>query len=179
MIYLSALLTLALETPTPSLLQPSAGIVVWTAVVFLIVLGLLWKFAWGPITSALEQRETTIDASIRRAEEALAEARKIQADNERARREAEQEAQRILRDARENADRLRQEELDRTRGHVQALQEQARADIEREKQGALEELRSEVADLAILAAERILRESVDGTRQRKLVDDFLDRLPEN
>lgn len=179
MTYLGTFLTLALETPTPSLLQPNAGIVVWTAIVFLIVLGLLWKFAWGPITTALEQRETTIDASIRRAEEALAEARKIQSDNERARRESEQEAQRILREARESADQLRQEEVDRTRTQIRRMQEQARAEIEREKQGALEELRTEVADLAIQAAEKILGENMDDQRQRKLVGDFLDRLPRN
>lgn len=179
MTYLGTFLTLALETPTPSLLQPNAGIVVWTAIVFLIVLGILWKFAWGPITSALEQRETTIDASIRRAEEALAEARKIQADNEKARRESEQEAQRILREARESADQLRQEEIDRTRSQVRRMQEQARAEIEREKQGALEELRTEVADLAIQAAEKILGESMNDQRQRRLVGDFLDRLPKN
>ena len=90
MTYLLTFLPLAVETPTPSLLQPNAGIFFWTLVVFLIVLGLLWKFAWGPITSALEKREETIDSSIRRAEEALAEAKAIQADNEKALRQAEQ-----------------------------------------------------------------------------------------
>lgn len=177
--HLLTFLPLALETPTPSLLQPNAGIFFWTLVVFSIVLGLLWKFAWGPITKALEQRETTIDASIRRAEDALAEARKIQADNEKARRQAEQEAQRILREARESADQLRQEEVDRTRTQIRRMQDQARAEIEREKQGALEELRAEVADLAILAAEKILGENLNDDRQRKLVGEFLDRLPQN
>lgn len=179
MTYLNFLFFLAIETPVPSLLQPNAGIVVWTAVVFLIVFGLLWKYAWGPISRVLEERETTIDASIRRAEEALQEARKIQADNEKARREAEQDAQRIMREAREAADQLRSEELEKTRTQIRSIQEQARAEIEREKQGALEELRAEVADLAIGAAEKILRENLDAPRQRKLVNDFLDRLPNN
>lgn len=179
MTYLLTFLPLAVETPTPSLLQPNAGIFFWTLVVFLVVLGLLWKFAWGPITSALEKREETIDSSIRRAEEALAEAKEIQADNERARRESEQQAQQILRDARESADRLRQEQIDETRTQIQRMQEQARAEIEREKQGALNEMRTEVADLAIQAAEKILSETMDETRQRKLVGDFLDRLPQN
>ncbi len=179
MMHFLTFLPLALETPTPSLLQPNVGIFAWTLLVFLIVLGLLWKFAWGPITTALEKRETTIDSSIRRAEEALAEAKTIQADNQKARREAEQEAQRVLREARESADQLRQEELDKTRDQIRRMQEQARAEIEREKQGALEELRSEVADLAIQAAEKILGENMNDSRQRKLVGDFLDRLPKN
>lgn len=179
MINLGIFLPLALETPTPSLLQPNAGIVFWTAVVFGIVFALLWRFAWGPITSALEQRETTIDASIRRAEAALADAKRIQADNEKARREAEQDAQRIIREAREGADQLRQEEIEKTRASIRTMQEQARQEIEREKQGALNELRSEVASLAIAAAEKILRENLDEQRQRKLVDDFLGQLPRN
>jgi F-type H+-transporting ATPase subunit b len=59
------------------------------------------------------------------------------------------------------------------------MQEQAQAEIEREKQGALQELRDEVADLAIDAAEKILREDIDSKRQRELVDDFIGELPAN
>lgn len=170
---------LAIEMPVPSLLQPNAGIVVWTAVVFLIVFGLLWKFAWGPISLVLEERETTIESSISRAEEALQEARRIQADNEKARREAEQDAQRIIREARDAAEIMRTDEVEKTRVQIRSMQEQARAEIEREKQGALETLRAEVADLAITAAEKILKESLDEPRHRRLVNDFLDRLPNN
>jgi F-type H+-transporting ATPase subunit b len=59
------------------------------------------------------------------------------------------------------------------------MQEQAQAEIEREKQGALQELRDEVADLAIDAAGKILREDIDSKRQRELVDDFIGDLPTN
>ena len=59
------------------------------------------------------------------------------------------------------------------------MQEQASAEIDREKQGALNELRTEVADLAIKAAEKILEESLDADRQKKLVDGFLKGLPRN
>lgn len=159
------------------LLDPNFGLAIWISLVFLILLFLLWKFAWGPITHALAQREETIDASIKRAETALAEAKAIQAENERARREADQEAQRILREAREAADRLRAEEVERTKAQIQHLQEQARAEIEREKQSALDQLRTEVADLAILGAQKILQENLDDARQRRLVDRFIDELP--
>mgnify|MGYP006423028551 CR=1 FL=1 len=162
-----------------SLVEPSAGLIFWKAVAFLIFFGLLYVYAWKPIVSALQEREETIEGSIQRAEKALAEAKQIQADNEKARREAEKEAQRILREARETAEELRDEEVDKTRGKIQQMQEQAQAEIEREKQGALDELRDEVADLAIQAAEKIIRDDVDSQRQRKLVDDFLDKLPAN
>jgi len=162
-----------------SLVTPSAGLIFWKSLAFLIFLFLLYRFAWGPITEALQEREETIDASIKRAEEALKEAKQMQKANEKARREAEQKAQQILRDARESAEALRNEEVEKTREKIRQMQEQAQAEIEREKQGALKELRDEVADLAIQAAGRILKEDVDGDRQRKLVHDFIDDLPKN
>ena len=162
-----------------NLLSPNFGLVIWLAIVFGVLLWVLKRFAWGPITSALEDRERTIDESIQRAEKALTEARQVQADNERARREAEQEAQRLLRDAREEADRLRGEEVQKTREQIQLMRDQAQSEIEREKESALDTLRAEVADLAIQAAEKILQENLDAPSQRRLVENFIDALPKN
>ncbi|HET6567371.1 MAG TPA: F0F1 ATP synthase subunit B [Rhodothermales bacterium] len=161
------------------LLAPNVGLIFWTLVVFVILLTLLKKTAWGPITASLEQRERTIDESIQRAEHALVEARQIQADNEKARREAEQQAQHILREARESAEKLRADEVERTRSQIAQMQQQAQEEIEREKRGALAALRSEVADLAVQAAEKILRENLDPATQRRIVDTFIDELPQN
>ena len=159
------------------ILSPNVGLIFWITLTFLLLLYVLRRFAWGPIAKALSEREAKIEASIRSAETALDEARKIQADNEKARRESEQEAQRILRQARETAERLRSEEVEKTRDQIRQMQEQAQAEIEREKQGALTELRAEVADLAIRAAEKILDENLDAVRQQRLVKDFLEDLP--
>lgn len=162
-----------------NLLSPNVGLIIWIALTFGLLLILLRKFAWGPITSALDERENRIQDSMDQAERALAEAKKVQADNTKARRESEAEAQRLLREAREEAERLRSEEVGKTREKIQELQENAQAEIEREKQSALADLRREVADLAIQAAEKILSENLDDNRQRKLVDDFIDDLPLN
>jgi len=162
-----------------NLLAPNAGLFIWITITFLALLLLLRKFAWGPITSALASREQNITDAIERAEKALAEARQIQADNDRARREAEQDGQRILREARDAAERIRGEEVQKTREQIRHMQEQVQAEIEREKQGALTELRDEVADLAIKAAEKIIQENLDAPRQRRLVDTFLGGLPKN
>lgn len=161
------------------LLSPNVGLMFWITLTFLLLLFVLRRFAWGPITKALTEREARIEESINSAQKALEEARQIQADNEKARRESEQEAQRILREARETAERLRTEEVEKTRQQLRQMQEQAQAEIEREKQGALSELRSEVADLAIRAAEKILSETLDAGRQKKIVKDFLEDLPAN
>lgn len=161
------------------LLAPNFGLIFWIALAFLLLLFLLSKYAWGPITAALAERETTIETSLTRAEQALAEAKQLAADNEKARREAEAEAQRILRDAREAAEASRAEQAEKTRQQIRQMQATAEAEIEREKQQALAELRSEVADLAILAAEKILHETLDAPRQKKIVDDFIADLPQN
>jgi F-type H+-transporting ATPase subunit b len=160
------------------LLEPTSGLIFWKLLAFGILLFILSKYAWGPITESLKEREETIESSIRRAETALQEARQIQAENQKARREAEQEAQRILREARESAEALRSDEVEKTRQKIRQMQEQAQAEIEREKQGALQDLRDEVADLAIGAAQKILKAEIDGSRQRRLVSDFIGQLPE-
>ena len=161
------------------LLTPNAGLIFWIVIAFSIFLFILGKFAWGPITSALRERENTIEESITRAEKALAEAKAMQADNEKQRREAEREAQRILAEARDDAQALREREADKTKADIARMQEQAKKDIENETQRAIGELRQEVAGLAIGAAEKILRENLDASRQQKLVDAFLTEMPKN
>ena len=162
-----------------SLLEPNAGLIFYKVIVFALLLFLLRKFAWKPIVSALSEREETIDASIRQAERALEEARQTGEKNEEARRAAEENARRIMQDARAAAERVRTEDLEKTRARIRQMQKQAQAEIEREKQRALEELRDEVAGLAIHTAEQILEETLDADRHRKLVNRFIEQLPRN
>jgi F-type H+-transporting ATPase subunit b len=176
---ISAALTSTALVLAADLLSPNVGLAVWITLVFAALLFLLGKYAWGPITSALAEREETIETSLTRAEAALAEAKQLAADNEKARREAELEAQKIMREAREAAEAARAEQAEKTRQQIRQMQETAEAEIEREKQQALAELRSEVADLAIQAAEKILHETLDAPRQKKLVDSFISDLPKN
>ena len=173
------ILLLAEDTPTPSILSVEPGLAIWTLVAFTLVFLILRRYAWPAITEAMETREEKITESMDRAEKALAEAKQISADNQKARREAEQEAQRILREAREASERLRADELDKTRGQIKQSLEAAQAEIEREKQSAIEQLRTEVTELAIQAAGKILHENMDNARQRKLVDKFIEDLPKN
>ncbi len=140
---------------------------------------ILSKYAWGPISKALEDRERNIEDSLSQAEKALAEAKAIQADNEKARRQAEAQATQILREAREAAERTAADLRAQADQRIADRLASAEADIERQKQSALGELRAEVAGLAITAAEKILREKLDATEQRRLVDQFIDTLPRN
>ncbi len=162
-----------------SLLEPNAGLIFYKVVVFALLLFILRRFAWKPIVSALSEREETIDTSIKKAERALEEARKTGEKNEEARRAAEESARRVMQEARAAAEQVRSEELEKTRARIRQMQEQAQAEIEREKQRALDELRDEVAGLAIQTAEHILEETLDADRQRKMVDRFIEQLPRN
>ncbi|GAB5518173.1 MAG: F0F1 ATP synthase subunit B [Rhodothermales bacterium] len=175
----TALMLAADDAPTPDLLAPNWGLAFWTIVVFTIVFLLLKSKAWPTITAALGEREEKIQASLDEAKRALAEAKQLQSDNAKARREAEQDAQRILREAREAAEKITAEQVNEARVKAQQVREQALADIENEKQSAIQALRAEVADLAIQAASKILDENMDAPRQRSLVDKFIDSLPSN
>ncbi len=160
-----------------SLLAPDLGLIVWIGITFGILLILLRKLAWGPITSALSRSGRPPSANPWSKLKALAEAKQLQADNTKARREAEAQAQSILREAREEAERLRGEEVDKTRAQIQQLQESAQAEIEREKQSALDSLRTEVADLAVQAAKRSCARIWTRIVKKKIVNDFLGDLP--
>lgn len=161
------------------LLTPNIGLIVWMSLTFGALLFILKKYAWGPITTALTEREERITESMEQAERALSEAKQLQADNTKARKEAEAEGQRLIREAREAADSLRSEDIASTKTQILNLQEQAKQEIERERDSALDSLRQEVADLAIKAAEKILTENLDEPRQKRIVDDFLKTLSKN
>ena len=162
-----------------SLLSANFGLAIWLGIAFLLLMILLRKFAWGPITSALEERESTIEESITCAERALAEAKQLQADNESARRDAERQAQSILADAGAEATRQSEAATASLDAKLAERQAKAEADIDRQKQQALSELRAEVAALAVGAAEKILRKEIDADQQRGLVDQFIADLPQN
>ncbi len=137
------------------------------------------KFVLPSVLGGLKERETTIQSSLEQAERANAEAARLLADNESARREAEAQAQSILRDAREQATTQRDADIAKTKAEIARMQASAQSDIETQKQQALSELRSEVAALAVGAAEKILNREIDAQAQQGLVDQFISDLPKN
>lgn len=162
-----------------NLLDPNYGLAVWMTISFLLLLFLLSKFAFPAMLGGLKEREETIQNSIEQAERANAEAKKLLADNESARRDAEAQAQSILRDAREQATAQRDADVAKTKAEIARLQDAAQSDIETQKQQALAELRAEVAALAVGAAEKILNREIDAQAQQGLVDQFISDLPQN
>jgi F-type H+-transporting ATPase subunit b len=139
-------------------------------VTFLLTLLVLYRVAWGPVLKALEARQ-------KRIQEGLEAAQKAQQDREAAERayaerlaEARQEAQRMLDQATRMGETLRQELEQKARQQADQIIEQARGEIDRERLKALQDLRRQVADLTVLAAGRVIGESLDSQRHRELIE---------
>ena len=139
-------------------------------VVLLILLGAL---AYRPLLNALDSRVESIRESLAAADRAREEAATSRSAIEEELNEARREGQRLLDQAREAADRFREEEMGRARQAAEEFSERARADIARERDAAINEVRTAFGDLAISAAERIIRRSVDRQAHQELIDQVL------
>ena len=141
---------------------------------FLLVLGILYAFAYKPILRLMDQRadriRESLEASERAREEAASSQEVIQAEIVEARREG----QRLMDQARETVERYRGEEMDRARQEAEAFVERAKADIQRERDTAIEEVRINFGDLAITAAERVIRSSLDRQAHEELITQVLE-----
>ncbi|MCY4556202.1 MAG: F0F1 ATP synthase subunit B [Chloroflexi bacterium] len=139
-------------------------------VVLLILLGAL---AYRPLLNALDSRVDSIRESLAAADRAREEAATSRSAIEEELNEARREGQRLLDQAREAAERFREEEMERARQSAEEFSERARADIARERDAAVSEVRAAFGDLAISAAERIIRRSVDRQAHQDLIDQVL------
>ena len=141
---------------------------------FVILLIILYLFAYKPLLRLMDQRTDKIREGLEAAESARAEMAKSQADTQRALNEARIEGQRLIEQAREMAERYRTDEHDRARQEAEALIERAREEIVRERDAAIQEVRSQFADLAIAAAERVIERSLDRDAHNQLIASVLE-----
>ena len=141
---------------------------------FLLVLGLLFAFAFKPILRLMDQRADRIRESLEASERAREEAATSQAAVEEQLVEARREAQRIMDQAREAAERYRAEEMERARAEAETFVARAQSDIQRERDAAIEEVRSNFSDLALTAAERVVRRSLDRQAHEDLITQVLE-----
>ncbi len=146
---------------------------------FGILLAVLYFFAYKPLLKAMDQRSDRIRDSLAAADQAREEAASSHAAIEEQLNEARREGQRLLEQAREATDRFREEEMGRARQEAEGFVERARTDIQRERDAALDEVRISFGDLAITAAERVIRRSVDRQVHQELIAQVLDESGES
>lgn len=142
---------------------------IWTAVVFLLVLGILWKFAWRPMAEGLDTRQQRIADQIAQAEQANQQARQLLADYEGRLASAQDEVRAIIEAGRREAEQLGRQMLDKARDDVKAEQTRAKEQIEAATAGALKELADRSAELAVQLAGRILRSELRPEKHSELI----------
>lgn len=155
------------------------GLMVWTVITFALLAIVLGKYAWKPLLQALNEREGKIRDSLDEAEKARSEAAELLKQNEKNLARAEEEYQRIIREGKTLAEKLKDEIVVKAQQQAQRQLQQAKDEIQRDIEAAKQQLRNEVADLAIQAAGKILDETLDAQKHKKVVDNVLNQLPKN
>jgi F-type H+-transporting ATPase subunit b len=148
-----------------------------TLVVFALFSIVLTKFGWKPLLNTIEEREHGIRTAVQGAEAANVEAKALLAKHHELVREATRERDEILKRALGEAEQLKADLASKARTEGEQLVQRARQQIEREKTLALQELKVQVADLAVEAAAKIVESSLTPEAQRKLVAEFIEQLP--
>jgi F-type H+-transporting ATPase subunit b len=150
---------------------------VWTTVVFIGLLFVLKKFAFGPLFAAVEAREKALEDAIEGAKRDREAAAALLAEQKSALDASRTQAQQIIADGRAVAEKMRADLLEETRKQQGEMMEQARRDIEGEKAKAIADLRREAVDLAIVGAGKVIEQNLDSAGNRRIVEQFLASLP--
>src|SRR5919112_2113773 len=158
------------------LVSPSVGLMVWTLVLFGVSMYILAKVAFPRIAEALDKRQRAIEESIDTAERTRREADQLLAEYRERLTAARQQADEIVARARKAGEVQEAEAIADGRQRREELLEQARKDIQAETRRAIQEIRAEVADLTILATEKVTRKSLDDADQRRLVEEAVAEL---
>jgi F-type H+-transporting ATPase subunit b len=164
------------EESSNFLVSPDVGLMIWTLLAFLAALFILRKFAWPAITEALDKRQRAIEESIETAERARAESADLLEEYRARLREARAQAEEIIARARKAGEVHERESVEDAKAKREELLEQTRRDIEAETRRAIQEIRSEVADLTILATEKVTRKTLNDDDQKRLVEEALGEL---
>jgi F-type H+-transporting ATPase subunit b len=155
-----------------------AGLFWWTVVLFAIFAFVLTKLGWKPLLAMIEEREKGIRDAVGSAEKANEEAQRLLAQHQELIREAGRQREEIMKRALADAETVRADLVAQAKAESDRMVQRAKDQIEREKKLAIQELRSQVADLAVEAASRIVKSSMTPEAQKKLVHEFIDTLPE-
>lgn len=156
------------------LVTPNLGLIFWMTLSFLILLFILTKYAWKPITKSLKSREDRIEQALLQAEQAREEMKQLKFSNEQLMMEAREERDAILREARKIRESIIEEAREKANTEANRMLENARENLQYEKMAALTELKNQIAVLSIEIAEKVLGEQLaHDDRQQKLMDKLL------
>ena len=155
----------------------SVGLFFWQSLLFLILIGILYKFAWKPILSALDEREGSIKDALNAAEQARNEVQNLKSENEDILKEAKEERVKIINEANAIKDRIVSEAKDKAKGEAEKLVSDAKQAIENQKMAAIVEVKNHVAQLSLEIAEKVMKQNLQKeVSQEKYIGELLEEI---
>ena len=161
------------------LLDPHAGLMVWTLLIFVVLLAILSKFAFKPLTAAVEARERSLEEAIASAKRDREEAARLLAEQRAQLEGSRGEAQKLIADARLAGEKMRADLLGQARTEAEEAKNRALREIHAERERAIADLRREAVDLALAGASKVIERNLDDAGNRQLVEQFLSTIPAN
>ncbi len=155
------------------MLNPEWGLIVWTLITFGIAAFILWRYAFGPLQRVMDERRRRIQESIETADEARQEAGQLLEEYKRTLAQVRQEADELMEKARQAGDEARSEMLDDAKQQAQRTLQRAHEQIERDTEAAAQELRGQVADLTLLAAQKLATKTLSAEDHARLIEEAL------
>jgi F-type H+-transporting ATPase subunit b len=162
------------KAPSPILPQPNE--IIWSVISFAVLFFLLWKFAYPGLKKGVADRSERIRTDLDAAEQAKADAEGVLVQYRAQLADAKSEAARIIEEARQQADAIKREQEQRLQGELAEMRSRAAADVEAAKAQAMADLRGEVAQLAVGAAEVVIERNLDAATQQQLIDNYINSL---
>ncbi len=164
----------AAEAPNPIL--PDKAEMIYGTIAFVIVFGLLWKFAFPALNKMLAERSSKIQGEMEKAEATRGEADQLLADYRTQLAGARDESNRIIEEARKTADQLRRDVQAKAEQEAQATVVRAQEEIRTERDRVFQELRGQVGEIAVELAGRVVGQSLDKSAHERLIDDYIDQV---
>jgi len=158
--------------------QAEPGLMIWTAISFVILLILLWKVAYKPITGALKKREETIRSTLEEAKKARDSAEALVEKYEAQIAQARDEAQKILAEGKMLGENVRKEIIQKAHEEANQIVKRAQEEIGFQKEKALMELKERIADLTIMAASKVVAKTLDKKDHEQLLDEYVSKVGE-
>jgi F-type H+-transporting ATPase subunit b len=155
------------------LVQPDPGLYIWSIVIFLMLLFLLMKFAWKPLLAMLEKREDNIRKSLLDAEKARDELVNVKENTEKLLSEARNESQAIVAAGKKNAERMKDEIVEKAQSKSDVLLDDAKNQIRIEKEHAIADVKAEVVNLSMEVAKKLIKKNLSKDDNLKLINDSI------
>jgi F-type H+-transporting ATPase subunit b len=172
----ASLILAAEEEGAPNPIFPATAELIWGAIAFFALLFVVTKLVWPSVNEAYRKRSENIEGKLEQAERERTEARDLLEEYRRRLAAAEDETQRILEEARTNAERIRRDIKAKAEAEADRELERARQTIRSERDQAVRDLRREVGTLAVELAARVVNDSLDRERQLALIDNYIEQL---